>query len=456
MPTATTTPAQSATTTGSTTTRTGTTRVARLRTLAARVDAATPPDRDRLMDALRVLSMLAVAVGHWLMAVVWVDGAGTLQSESLLVAAPSSQALTYLLQVVPLFVVVAGWSSARSLAHHTGSQTAWIHGRVRRLLLPTTLYVAVVAAATQVVGAATDQATGVLVGRTLGVHLWFTATICLTWLGTPWLHRAWRALGHRALVVALAGAVTVDAAVRLFDQPWLGWANFLLVFGFCTLLGFAWHDGAITRRVAARMAMAGTVALVAAVASPWYPASLVGVPGATQSNNSPLSICIALIAVVHVGLVVLAAPAVRRVLHRPVVWFAVVTASRVAVSVYLWHLLALVVVTGAALHLAPGALAAAPLTRAWWLTRPLWLAVLVMATAPLVWAVARFEQRPAPSPAPGRWRTIAGTAMAAHGCAHVALAGPAAPLGLAAVAAGAVIGRWVPRTAGRRSRRPAS
>lgn len=417
----------------------------RLDALAARVDRATPPGRDRLMDALRVLSMLAVAFGHWLMAVVWITD-GRLQTDSLLVVAPSSQVLTYLLQVVPLFVVVAGWSSARSLSRHTGSRTVWIHGRVRRLLLPTTAYVAVAAAATWAVGTATDAATASLVGQAIGVHLWFTAAISLLWLVTPWLHRVWQGFGEQALVGCLAAVLTVDATVRLFDQQWVGWMNFLLVFAFCSLLGFAWHDRGIGRRVAARMAGGAAVGLAVAVASPWYPLSLVGVPGASQSNNSPLTVCIALVAVLHVGAIVLAAPVLRRALRRPRVWLVVVTASRVAVSVYLWHLLALVVVVGVAQHVAPATLAVAPLSVGWWLSRPVWLAVLVLATAPLVWATARLEQRPVPTVAPGRGRVVMATGLAGWGCAQVALAGPAAPAGLAAVLAAALFGRWLPRT----------
>jgi hypothetical protein len=43
--------------------------------VAARVAAATPPERDRFADLLRVASILVVVAGHWLMAVVaWRDG----------------------------------------------------------------------------------------------------------------------------------------------------------------------------------------------------------------------------------------------------------------------------------------------------------------------------------------------------------------------------------------------
>ena len=44
-------------------------------TFAERVSAATAPDRDRFIDAVRAGSLLIVALGHWLMATVVVrDG----------------------------------------------------------------------------------------------------------------------------------------------------------------------------------------------------------------------------------------------------------------------------------------------------------------------------------------------------------------------------------------------
>ena len=39
---------------------------ARLRDHAARIDAATPPHRDRAVDALRALAIAGVIIGHWL------------------------------------------------------------------------------------------------------------------------------------------------------------------------------------------------------------------------------------------------------------------------------------------------------------------------------------------------------------------------------------------------------
>ena len=40
--------------------------VTSVRSLAARIDAATPPHRDRTVDALRALAIAGVILGHWL------------------------------------------------------------------------------------------------------------------------------------------------------------------------------------------------------------------------------------------------------------------------------------------------------------------------------------------------------------------------------------------------------
>src|SRR5438270_11581252 len=48
---------------------------------ADRIDAATPPDRDRAVDALRAFAILGVVLGHWLVTALVADG-GTLRTSS--------------------------------------------------------------------------------------------------------------------------------------------------------------------------------------------------------------------------------------------------------------------------------------------------------------------------------------------------------------------------------------
>ena len=71
--------------------------------------AATPGTRDRYVDLLRVASLGTVVLGHWLMAAVTGDGVG-----NLLAVVPGLQMLTWVLQIMPVFFFVGGFSHALS------------------------------------------------------------------------------------------------------------------------------------------------------------------------------------------------------------------------------------------------------------------------------------------------------------------------------------------------------
>ncbi|NEE28071.1 acyltransferase, partial [Streptomyces sp. SID7982] len=112
---------------------------------------ATPATRDRYVDLLRVGSLGAVVLGHWLMAAVTPDGVG-----NLLAVVPALQPLTWLLQVMPVFFFVGGFSHAlsyRSLLRKRpeGSEdsvySAFLRARLQRLLCPTMVFVLVWGAA---------------------------------------------------------------------------------------------------------------------------------------------------------------------------------------------------------------------------------------------------------------------------------------------------------------------
>lgn len=108
---------------------------------------ATPADRDRYVDLLRVASLGTVIAGHWLMAAVSGDGIG-----NLLALVPALQVLTWGLQIMPVFFFVGGFSHAlsyRSLARRTDGPVyaAFLRARLQRLLRPTLVFVLVWAAA---------------------------------------------------------------------------------------------------------------------------------------------------------------------------------------------------------------------------------------------------------------------------------------------------------------------
>ncbi|PZM89483.1 MAG: acyltransferase, partial [Actinobacteria bacterium] len=88
----------------------------RARQLAER----TPPERERVVDFLRALAIVAVVLGHWLVSVVEYDSDGRLTGRSALPDLPWAYPLTWLVQVLPLFFLVGGYANAASLGKRWG------------------------------------------------------------------------------------------------------------------------------------------------------------------------------------------------------------------------------------------------------------------------------------------------------------------------------------------------
>ncbi|MEL7219592.1 MAG: acyltransferase family protein, partial [Pseudomonadota bacterium] len=104
-----------------------------------------PPERNRWVDFLRAISILAVVFGHWLMAGLYVDEAGELQRGDLLSVAQWSHWLTWAFQVMPVFFLVGGYSNGvswdatlkKAEPGQTGIYRDWLASRVQRLITPT-------------------------------------------------------------------------------------------------------------------------------------------------------------------------------------------------------------------------------------------------------------------------------------------------------------------------------
>jgi hypothetical protein len=229
--------------------------------------------------------------------------------------------------------------------------------------------------------------------------------------------------------------------------------NFLVAWSAPMALGFCWADGLLEGRAVRRLLpLAGLALLVLAVAMFGYPASMVGVPGALRSNNSPPTVALVFLGWLQAGAVLAAREPVTRWLRRARVWSVVVRLNLVAMTVYLWHL-TVMVVSVVLLH-AVGLLPDSPgLGLGFWATRPLWLAGLTVGLAPVVALLARVELT-TPKPRGGRGGVPAVVATAAASAALCALlvlgaAGSATGLALAAVLTGSaiVLGAFRPRHA---------
>lgn len=365
---------------------------------------ATPATRDRYVDLLRVASLGAVVLGHWLMAAVTPDGVG-----NLLAVVPELQPLTWLLQVMPVFFFVGGFSHAlsyRSLLRKRpeGSEgsgdsvySAFLRARLQRLLRPTTVFVLVWGAAAllvQLLGGG-----GGLTGVTLRMvtqPLWFIGIYLAMVAFTPPLLKLHERYGWRAFAGLAGAALAVDVLRFAAGVPYVEFLNFAFVWLAVHQLGFLRADGRVRRP--ALLAGAGLVTAGALVAFGPYPLSMVGMPGEKVSNMAPPTLALLCHGLWLVGAVELLRAPAARLLERPRVWRAVVAANGVAMTAFLWHLTAMFGVYGALLAL--DAELPEPASAGWWAQVPLRLALAAALTAGLVAAFRAFE-RPA-STAPGR------------------------------------------------------
>lgn len=419
--------------------------------------AATPADRDRVVDLLRAASILAVVAGHWLIATV-VRSGGDLRGTNALAAMPWLRPLTWVFQVMPVFFIVGGFANLRTLAADGGRDTgAFLAARADRLLRPTVLFAAVWLAAGPALVAVWDEPRlAADVARIAAQPLWFLAVYVLVVLAAPVQWRLHRGHGLATLVVLALTVVVLDA-LRLSEvAPGPAVVNYLAVFLFAQGIGFLYAEGRFCG-VRPRSALAvgggalGVLVLLTTVGP--YPVSMIGLPGQRISNMSPPTLPILVLGVAQGAVLLAAHGPLSRWLQRPRVWRATIVANLVVLTTFLWHLTALIA-AGAAL-LAVGLPVVEPGTAAWWLERPLWLGAAALVLGALVLALSPVERRAGAPPSPGHVaRRVVGMLAAFAGLAGLALAGFAHPfeaghgdlLGLhlsPAVAAALLIGGWL-------------
>lgn len=357
----------------------------------------TPDHRDRAVDLLRAVAIGVVVLWHWVFSITHWDGEGA--GRHLTMPNPVGDVrllwlATWLLQVMPLFFLVGGFSNRASLtaSRRRGDRDGeWLRGRLGRLARPVAAFGATWFVGDVVARVAVPDYPGLLAwGRVVLVPLWFlgvyAAVVVLAPLTTR-LHERLGALGLTGLGAAIALA---DLGRFRFGWEQLGVLNAALVFTFAHQLGYWWRDGRLDRQAATAMAVAGATALVVLTNLGVYPRSMVAVRGEAVSNMFPTTACIAALACFQLGVVVLLQPRLEAWLRRrPRAWRATIAANAVAMTVFCWHMTALVAVIGLAGLV--GVELGDEATASWWLTRPVWVVLPGLVLAGLVAVFKRVE-----------------------------------------------------------------
>lgn len=388
--------------------------------------AATPPDRDRVVDLLRAASILTVVAGHWLIATV-VREDGRLRGTNALASMPWLQGLTWLFQVMPVFFVVGGFANLRSLESRGGRDPgAFLAARADRLLRPTVVFTGIwLVAGPALVAWWEEPDLAADVARIAAQPLWFLAVYLLVVLAAPTQLRLHRRAPRLTLVGLVAVVVLLDV-LRLGDlAPGPAVVNYLAVFLFAQGLGFLYAEGrfsSVSPRRALAVAVAALAVLVLLTTVGPYPVSMIGLPGQRISNMSPPTLVILVLGVAQGAVLLAAHDRLARWLERPRVWRATIVANLVVLTTFLWHLTALI--AAGAMLLALGLPVVDPGSAEWWLERPLWLVGATVVLALLVLALSPVERRRGPNPAAGHVvRRCVGIGAAFLGLAGLALAG---------------------------------
>jgi fucose 4-O-acetylase-like acetyltransferase len=372
------------------------TALAQARQLARRIDTATPPQRDRAVDALRALAIAGVIGGHWLVTALVTGSShhGTvLHDDSPLASMPWLAPVSWIFQTLAVFFLVGGYSAARG---YRGEYLPWLRKRMIRLARPVAALVAVWVPVTAGMLLAGVPATTVHTLLFLVISpLWFLGVYAVLTALTPAALGLVRRFGAWAAAFP-AGVVAVTDLVRfgLHGPGWVGWVNVAAGWLVPYLLGIAWAQGSLRgRRVPALMLVGGAAATAALIAWAHYPASMVGVNGARISNLNPPTLAAVAFGVAQCGLALLLRDRLARLMRRPLAWAAIAMVNLSAMTLFLWHQTAFVTVSSVGLLIGrvPGLLTA-PDGGLWVAERLAWLPVFAIVLSGLWLAFRRVER----------------------------------------------------------------
>ena len=397
-----------------------------------------PPERNRYVDFLRAFSILAVVVGHWLVAAPYMEG-GAVQGGHLLGILPWTQWLTWGFQVMPIFFLVGGFSNALSWAANRrsgGSYSGWLSSRVQRLINPVLpLFIIWTLFALFGTAAGVDREVVKLATQLALIPVWFLAVYLLVSAVVPLTHAAWKRFGIMTFWVLVAGAVVIDVAALSFKVPYINFANFAFVWLAIHQLGYAWSEGYFANQARALLWGLGGLAVLGLLV--WfgpYPVAMIGVPGADFSNSMPPTLALLALGIGQTGMALALEPSGRRMLDNVRFWTGVVLVNGMIMTIYLWHLTAFVVVMVAAWLLGGIGLEVAPGSSVWWMARPVWFVLYVAALFPLIIMFARFEHMGKSGGTDvAHWRLVTGLLIVCVGLAMTAAMSIASPLGVTGV-----------------------
>lgn len=374
--------------------------------------------RDLYSDLLRAFSLAVVVLGHWLQLV----------TSHLKPLVPWTSWLTWVFQVLPVFFMVGGSLNAASWARSRERGEAWavwVRRRAQRLLMPLAPLVALWLLMIPILlylGVPRDFVHAA--GLTAVVPAWFLGAYLAVVVFTPVTHALHRRFGAWVVFAMVAPVALTDAFVHQ-GFPYVGDVNVLLVWGAIHQIGYFWHDRYLrsSRLAGAAVALAALGGLLLLVQGAGYPVSMVVVDADAPNNAAPPSLALFMLGLSQVGLCVALRKPLTRWMQRPAAQRVVGGVGRLTMTVFLWHMTAILLV--AALAWGTGNWPEAPdINASRWAVKPFWLALIGVVLAGLVYVFRRVEDWPTREALhPSRRRALAGVVLALGGITWISLHG---------------------------------
>ncbi len=362
----------------------------------AHLAAKTPASRDRYVDFLRAFSICVVVVGHWISGVIlWEDSGIRIHNAVGMIS--GTWATTWILQVMPLFFFVGGFSNLVSLdssKRRRESTYAFLRTRATRLLRPTSIFLAVWFLVLVVLFLLFEEDTRYTRGAIMILGpLWFLGVYLMVIMITPMMRELHRRYRVGVLIVLVLLTILVDLLRFWLKLPLVHWTNVAFVWIFVHQLGFFYGDGSLLRTskwVYLAMASGGLAGLTVLTNIGVYSRSMVGTGVERVSNMNPPTVCIVVLTCWLVGAAMLLRDRLNRWLSHQRPWITVIAANSMIMTLYLWHLSAYAIAFFLLFGIGLGRQAAG--TPYWWLERPAWVIVPASFLFVLLGIFGRFER----------------------------------------------------------------
>jgi hypothetical protein len=258
------------------------------------------------------------------------------------------------------------------------------------------------------------------------IPTWFLAIYILVVMLAPIMYKFWQRWGFMSIFALASTGALVDIVFFAAKIEWLGVTNYFWVWLSVHQLGYAWRDGRLgsPARLLVYSAIGLGVLSLLIFKGP-YPFAMVGSPDEGLSNTLPPKITLLALGIFQFGLLLSIEAPMRRFLSNVRVWAVTVLINSMIMTLYLWHITVAIVIVSLAVLAGGVGLGLEPGSQAWWLARPVVIAVLYAVLLPVTLLLAPFERRARPehAPIPAAGRQIAGAIMICFGVAYLALMG---------------------------------